>query len=604
MALTFALFTVANAWGQATTEARKEAPAYAPSRERDAAGRVIGPGRVGWWNDRVFYQIFVRSFQDSQSGPLANDGIGDIQGLIDRLDYLKARPSGGAAQDDPAAKPSVPTLGVGGIWLMPMSPSPSYHGYDVTDYYGINPEYGTLDDFRRLIRLCQERDLRIIVDLVLNHSSSQHEWFKLASDAQHPKHDWFIWAGKDPGYRGPWGQKVWHKPKDVPQWYYGLFGPHMPDLNYRNAAVTEEMAKVVRFWLEKGEKGVGVDGYRLDAIRHLIEDGQQQDNTLATHEWLKKFRGTVRSTHPEAFTIGEVWAEAPLAASYVGDQLDACFEFDLGYAMIDAVRFGDARRVREAQEQVLKLYPPNQYGRFLSNHDQTRVLTTLSKPEPLSQPKATATPVRTATSTGMPAKAMRAAAALLLLGPGVPFIYYGEELGMTGDKPDENLRTPMQWTGGANAGFTGKDAKPWRAVNRGGAQGFEKLNVDAAAKDAASLLNWYRTLIRVRTEQPALLYGDVLPVETMRSDVYACLRTHEGQSVLVVVNLSPRPIEKLELSMANGPLRGSLVGDEMLAAGPLLAPIMPDMQTGAMKVSIGGQLPAYGAFAFVLRGAR
>ena len=341
--------------------------------------------------------------------------MGDIPGLIEKLDYLN--------DGNPA---STTDLGVTGLWLMPINPSPSYHGYDVTDYYGVQKQYGSLDDVRRLMVECHNRGIRVIFDLVLNHCSSEHHWFTLAADPPSDKHDWFVWSQTDPGWKGPWGERVWHKLRRAGlegapgPYYYGIFGGRMPDLNYRTQAVSDEMLKVVDFWVDRAH-GIGADGYRLDAVRHLIEDGQVQENTPETHAWLRKFHAELRRANQAAVSIGEVWTGPDVSASYVGSgpedaELDMTFEFDLASALVEAAKSGRAKPVIDAQARALQNYPPNQYGRFLSNHDQMRVMTALKGDE----------------------GAMRSAAAMLLLGPGVPFIYYGEELGMTGDKPDEH----------------------------------------------------------------------------------------------------------------------------------------------------------------------
>jgi glycosidase len=516
------LSAAGSACAQATTN---PAPASPPAVAARPAPRE-GPSRAGWWNDRVFYEVFVRSFQDSNG-----DGIGDIRGLISRLDYLN--------DGDPKTSTD---LGITGLWLMPINPSPSYHGYDITDYYNVNPQYGTLDDFRTLITECHKRNINVILDLVLNHCSSKHPWFSGTAlpggvpDVSH--HDWFIWSDQDPGWKGPWNQKVWHKRSfgEKSEWYYGLFSHNMPDLNFRNPAVNAEMLRIVDFWIDK-EHNIGADGYRLDAIRHLVEDGQVQENTPETHDWLRTFHARCRKANPNSMSIGEVWTSSDIASTYVGDQLDLTFEFSLAAATVEAARTGKAKPLIEAQAKVLRCYPPNQYGSFLTNHDQTRVLTQLKNDD----------------------GAMRSAAALLLLGPGVPFIYYGEELGMTGDKPDENLRRPMRWNDSPLAGFTTAE-KPWEPM------GAEASAVNAAAESADddSLLSWYRKLIGFRAWMPVIASGAFVPLECSDAGVYAFIRdsgpTSElgkaRQLVIVMINLTDRTIESPTLSATASPFRG------------------------------------------------
>lgn len=480
----------------------------------------------------MFYEVFVRSFKDSASGALSNDGIGDIPGLIEKLDYLN--------DGDPK---TTSDLGITGIWLMPINPSPSYHGYDVTNYKEVNPQYGTLEDFRKLTAACHKRGIRVILDLVLNHCSDENPWFTCAIDAASPTHDWFIWSETNPGWKGPWGEQVWHRVGESRSrvggeamhrlapgpLFYGIFSSRMPDLNYRSAAASEAMLSVVDFWVGKdgdgkgdGKGALGADGYRLDAIRHLVEDGQVQENTPETHAWLRTMRTRLKRANPEAMSIGEVWTDSKIASSYVGNELDMTFEFELASAIVEAARTGKAETVIAAQERVLACYPPNQYGRFLTNHDQTRVLTQLKGD----------------------AVAMRSAAAMLLLGPGVPFIYYGEEIGMTGDKPDENLRTPMQWSAGAAAGFTNGTA--WEAAHKDRAS----ANVETESGEEGSLLSWYRKLIRLRGEYGALSSGGFEPVESGNPGVYAFMRTGqtpEVHPVLVLMNLTGAAVSEYAL---------------------------------------------------------
>jgi glycosidase len=577
MSLAIPSLLPAHALGQATVApgTGKDAPAYEPPRTRDAEGRVTGPGggRAGWWNDVVFYQVFVRSFKDSGSGPLADDGIGDIAGLIEKLDYLN--------DGDPK---TTSDLGIGALWLMPMHPSPSYHGYDVTDYYGINAEYGTLEDFRRLVRECHKRGIKVIIDLVLNHCSDEHPMFVRAQDPKNPEHGWFIFSDRDPGWRGPWNQQVWHRLRAGPsagRQYYGLFSRDMPDINYRNEAASAAMLDAVRFWIDPragkaagagagvGQGGggtdaepIGIDGYRLDAIRHLIEDGKVQENTLDTHEWLKKFRAFYKGVRPDAFTIGEAWTSTEMASSYVGDQLDAVFEFDLSYAMVEAARTGNAKRIIDAQDKVLRFYPPGQYGRFLTNHDQTRVMTELKGD----------------------AAAARSAAHMLLLGPGIPFVYYAEELGVAGAKPDPELRLPMPWNARRNAGFT--SGRPWKNPPKE----FRSVNVETQSADEASLLSLYRRLIHLRNQAPALRVGDYRSVKASDPAVYAFVRSVSTpvraggagggpgtatQSVLVVMNLSARTLGRVSLELPEG-VAGALGADLLdgaFRALPMPAPI-------------------------------
>lgn len=473
-----------------------------PAMPADAGGT--------WWNDRVFYEVFVRSFQDSSTGPLAGDGKGDLQGLIDRLDYLNDGDS--QTTDD---------LGITGLWLMPIAESPSYHGYDVADYYSVEKDYGDKETFQRLIAEAHKRGIVVIVDLVINHTSSGHPWFvDAARDPQSPYRPWYIWSDEKLTYQGPWGQQVWYERGDA--WYYAIFWEGMPDLNYRTPAVTEAMYDVTRFWLVE----MGADGFRMDAIRHLIEDGRVQENTAETHQWLADYHQFYKSINPNALTVGEVWTRSEDVVPYVGDELDICFEFDLATAILEGARTGSTMTLPSIVKKVDKLYPPQQYATFLTNHDHNRAMSQLN---------------------GDVGKAKLAAAIYLTL-PGVPFIYYGEEIGLTGVKPDENLRTPMQWNGDANAGFS--TSFPWYPVNAD----YTTKNVAAQLTDPDSLLNYYKELIRLRLAFAALRTGQLGEVMSSARTVYAYDRHGESEDVLVVHNLGTEAVSEYALQMRAGPI--------------------------------------------------
>lgn len=482
-------------------------PSPTPAAMRDVTHTPGGtsvpaqPGPLYWWNDRVFYEIFVRSFYDSDG-----DGIGDLQGLIDKLDYLN--------DGDPE---TTDDLGITGIWLMPIFESPSYHGYDVIDYYEIESDYGDREAFRRFLAEAHARGIRVIVDLVLNHTSSEHPWFLDSASGPTAEHrDWYIWSPTNPGYPGPWGERVWHSMNG--EYYYGIFWSGMPDLNYRNEEVTMQMQDVARFWLEE----MGVDGFRLDAIRHLIEEGRVQENTKATHEWLREFYRFYKGVNEEALAVGEVWDETSQILSYYDQQVDICFEFNLAEAILASARREDSHYLGEVQAEVESLYPYHQYATFLTNHDQNRVMTQLDGDEEMA----------------------KLAATIYLTSPGVPFIYYGEEIGMTGKKPDEYIRTPMQWTSGANAGFS--TAMPWERVN----VDYETKNVETQLADPNSLLNHYRKLIHLRSEYPALDRGMRIPLSCNNDEVYAYLRHSEAEDILILLNFSHRAIDDYQLMLS------------------------------------------------------
>jgi glycosidase len=507
------------------------------------------PWRLDWAEGATFYEIFVRSFADSDG-----DGIGDFRGLTDRLDYLNDGDS--ATTTD---------LGVEGLWLMPVFASPSYHGYDVTDYERVNPEYGTEQDFDRLLAECRRRGIRVIVDLVMNHTSVRHPWFIEASgDTASPRRHWYVWRDEDPGWGQPWNPagSSWHRGEHG--WYYGLFWSGMPDLNFRHPAVRSEMLRIADAWLARG-----VDGFRLDATRHLIETGpgSGQSDAEETHAFLRELSAHVRRVKPDALLVGENWTDAMAIADYFGsadsvargDGLPCNFDFPLAGAIVDGLRAGDARGIVRAVAEAHRLYPDGALdATFLTNHDMPRL----------------------ATQLGGAAGRLAAAAAVLLTLPGTPFLYYGEEVGLENGpgRDDQFKRTPMPWDSSPNGGFT--RGTPWF----GFAPGRERANVAAQNGKPGSLLERYRSLIRLRGSQPALRRGDLvlLTPDGPPSPVLAFTRGAGGERLLVVHNLGSRRVESEPLAL--GPEAGAL------------APLMLDpgvrarLQGGAATVT----LPPYG----------
>ncbi len=458
-----------------------------------------------WWNDRVFYEVFIRSFQDSDG-----DGIGDIQGLISRLDYLN--------DGDPSTSHD---LGITGLWLMPPAEAHSYHGYDVTDYYAVESDYGTIAELQQLVAAAHQRGIAVIVDMVLNHTSSRHPWFLGARSGDATWRDWYIWQDADPGYRGPWGAVAWHRAGG--DYYYGVFWDGMPDLNYRNPAVTQEMQAIAAFWL----RDIGVDGFRLDAIKHLIEDGERQENLPESRQWLSSYEAHLEDIKPGSFTVGEIFGGPSfVVARYVKERaIDIGFDFKLADEMIAAASRGNNRNIIRAQRAAMRDYPFNQFATFLTNHDQNRLASVLR--QDVGRNKVTAS--------------------LLLTSPGVPFLYYGEEIGMVGTKPDERIRTPMQWDDTPRAGFTAA-AQPWQPLQA--AAHIASANVARQTADADSLLSHYRGLLHLRNEHAALRRGDWAPVESSARGIYAFLRSHEQERLLVIINLDDEPIAGYTLSLA------------------------------------------------------
>jgi glycosidase len=526
------------------------APAGPPTAVPVAAvtGRPAGTAGYPWWNDTVFYEIFVRSFYDSDG-----DGVGDLRGLSAKLDYLNdGDPAGG---DD---------LGVTGLWLMPIHPAASYHGYDVTDYTAVNPEFGTLADFRELLDQAHARGMRVIIDLVPNHTSREHPWFVAAQDPDSPYRDWYVWSDEDHA-----GDSVWH-PTERGDYYYGYFWSGMPDLNYANPAVGEAMREIVRYWLVD----VGVDGFRVDAAQHLIEEGTVRANSDATHAWFAALRPFVRALAPEALMLGEVWSDSVLASKYVAaGEFDLVFDFELAGALVSGAGTGRAGEPARLLARDARLFPRGQFAAFIGNHDMNRVVSSLR---------------------GDLTRA-RAAATLLFSAPGVPFVYYGEEIGQLGRKPDEQIRTPLQWSAQPHAGFT--TGTPWIEPY---SDYLKVTSVAAQRGDPESLLSHYRRLIALRAAHAALRVGDLTVLATGHPAVFASLRAGAGEQLLVLVNLGDEPVREYALSLDEGPLAGRYRLAALLGAGPF-EPLAAGADGGLAGYRPLAELPPGGAWIIQLQ---
>jgi alpha-amylase len=468
----------------------------APLRAQEAAP---------WWMDTTWYVVFVRSFYDSDG-----DGIGDLRGLIEKLDYLN--------DGDPA---TTDDLGITGIWLLPVFEAASYHGYDALDYRAIEQDYGTRADFHALMEAAHARGIRVVVDMVVNHTSSRHPWFE-ASAARDPQFDaWYWWEDANPGFLGPWGERAWYQRGG--RWYYAAFWSEMPDLNYRTPEVTVEMLDIAAFWLDE----MGVDGFRMDAIKYVVEDeidGRRiLQNAPINRAWLADYNAFVKRINPQAVTIGEIWDGTTVVARYINEgSVDAAFEFEFAEALISGGITESKRPIENKLRLVLREYPPGTWASFTTNHDQARLLTQLRGD----------------------ADANRVIAALLLTLPGIPFIYYGEEIGMLGDKPDELIRTPMQWdatplTGGFTIGT------PWQPLT----PGFERTTVADQIDDPNSLLSHYRGLIHLRNAHSALRTGDIHLADVANTRVMSYLRRDAAGTFLVVVNVGKRPVDNYAIDL-------------------------------------------------------
>jgi alpha-amylase len=532
----------------APAPAAEPAPA-APEPEPPSAFEAVAPaGPDEWWSGAVFYEVYLRSFADSDG-----DGVGDLRGLAAHLDDLRA--SGGA---DPGA------LGVDALWLMPVFPSPSVHGYDVTDYERIDPRYGTLDDFQALVEAAHRRGLRVVLDLPLNHTSSQHPWFQDSASGPTAAHrGWYQWSPKNPGWGQPWSfsTAAWHKRNGA--FYYGLFWSEMPDLDYRNPAVRAEMERVVRLWLSRG-----VDGFRLDAVRFLVETGpgRGQASTPETHAYLKELSADARGARPDAALLGEVWSITEDIADYYGsgsDELQLLLDFPVAAAAVAAAKGGKVDELARVLAEVQRYYPRGAVDApFLTNHDQPRLATQLA---------------------GDPAR-LRLAAALLLTLPGSPVLYQGEELGQENGpgQEDEEKRLPISWDcAPPGHGFTTGTA--WHAFGPDAG----RACASAERADPGSLRSWYRTLIALRRATPSLRRGSLELVKAPGAPgtVLAFLRRSGTEAVLVVHNAGPAAADTGVLRVAGERAEPLLTGEARLEReGDGWRATLPPLSSGVWRV--------------------
>ncbi len=433
----------------------------------------------------VIYEVFVRAFADSDG-----DGIGDFKGILAKLDYIQA-------------------LGVSALWLMPIHPSPSYHGYDVTDYRDVNPDYGTMDDFLDLLDAAHSRGIKVLLDVPLNHTSTRHYWFEQSLNEDSPYRSWYRWAkAGDPGVdvnQTVWGAKPWKPSGDA--YYYAIFWDGMPDLNFDNPEVKNEVADIARFWLD-----MGADGFRLDATSHIYGEGEGQrlQDIAASSAFWQEFASQVKLYHPDAWLLGEAWESLDKRAQILRG-MDAVVNFDVGERLLPLIKSGGSgaafikvlEGVYAAYERVK---PGSSDAPFLSNHDQTRVALALG------------------TDTARTAFAAR----VLLTLPGNPIIYYGEEIGMSGAKPDEELRTPMLWGGG----------DPLQASWHSSRYNGRTVPVSEQEGDPASLLRRYRQSVALRNAHPALHSGRLEAYPSENTIPLAYWMQHGKETLLVLHNPS------------------------------------------------------------------
>ena len=495
-------------------------------------GVSVRPMSEPWYRTAVFYEISVRSFFDSNG-----DGVGDLQGVIDKLDYVR-------------------DLGVGCIWIMPFMKSPLLDGgYDVSDFRDVLAEFGTLEDAKRLTEEVHARGMRIIGDIPLNHTSDAHPWFQEARrDPNSPKRDWFVWSDTDSKYSDvrvifvDAEDSNWEWDEQAGAYYWHRFFRHQPDLNYDNPQVQEEMIDTVRFWLS-----LGFDGLRLDAIPTLFErEGTDCENLPETHEFIKRIRAMLDSEFPDAMLLAEAYAHPRQMVDYFGDG-DEChmaFHFPLASDLFMSLKQADAASLRRSLTDTPAIPLGAQWGTFLRNHDELLIeLLTPEEHDYMWQEYAPEPAMR-----GNRNIRRRLAPLLdgdrrkiqLLLGltmslPGSPYLYYGDEIGMGDDtnlSDRDGLRTPMQWSDGPTAGFStaSPDLLFLPVVSRPG-YGADDVNVANQDGDAGSLLSWVRNLVAERKRHPVLGVGALELVETGHTGVFAYLR-HGDEEILVAADFS------------------------------------------------------------------
>jgi glycosidase len=440
-------------------------------------------------NVDVCYQIFPISYADSNG-----DGYGDIKGITENIDYLAN------------------TLGVDCIWLNPVQPSPTYHKYDVLDYYGIDAQLGTMDDYQELLDVAEENGIKVLMDLVINHTSYDHPWFINARSSKESDYrDWYIWNDLTDKDLYP-SKDGWYF--DNGEYYYASFWDRMPELNMDNPDVREEIKNIATFWLEKG-----VDGFRIDAAKHLYDLNEYPRGTNLLYEnrmFFREFNDHIKSVNPDAFMVGEVWSESSSFIGYFYEGMDSTFDFPVSEAILEGLRSGRGSAIIDALEESTVEYGlvREDYidSFFLTNHDQNRILDELS----------------------YDMDKMMLAAHINFTMPGISWIYYGEELGMTGMKPDESIRQPFKWSIDSEYTATGKAGgiADWNASN------LALDGVEEQLSDSDSLLNLYIELIALKHDNSALSDGMLKLVEYDGSRLLVFIRQSDDQTVLVIHNMS------------------------------------------------------------------
>jgi maltose alpha-D-glucosyltransferase/alpha-amylase len=512
-----------------------------------------------WYKTAVFYELHVKAYCDSNA-----DGIGDFRGLLTKLDYLQE-------------------LGIDCIWLLPMYPSPFRDdGYDIADYYSIHSSYGTLDDFRAFLDAAHARGLRVITELVLNHTSDQHPWFQEArSSRDNPKRDWYVWSDTDDRYRDvriifvDTEKSNWAWDPVSKSYYWHRFFSHQPDLNFDNPAVREEVWNVMKYWLD-----MGVDGFRVDAVPYLIErEGTSCENLPETHEVIRSLRTRLNEHYKDRVLLAEAnqWPSDVRAYFGEGDEFHMAFHFPLMPRVFMAVELEDRKPLVEIMEQTPAIPETCQWGTFLRNHDEL-TLEMVSEDERDYMYDVYAHDPKARINVGIrrrlgplmqnDRRRIELLNSLLLALPGCPIVYYGDEIGM-GDNVylgDRNgVRTPMQWNGGWNAGFSTADPEQlFLPVVSNPVYGYQSVNVESQRRSDHSLLSWMKKLVRLWKSSPVFSCGTLRFVNPKNHRILAYLRQLDGETVLVVNNLS-RTAQAVELDLRE--FKGS-IPIEMFGGNP------------------------------------
>ena len=486
-----------------------------------------------WYKNAVFYQVHVRAFYDSNG-----DGVGDFQGLAQKLDYLR-------------------DLGVNAIWLMPFFPSPLRDdGYDIADYRSVHPLYGTLQDFKNFLAAAHERQLRVIIEMVLNHTSDQHAWFQESrSSRENPRRNWYVWSETDTPYRTA---RIIFIDTEMSNWawdpvskehYWHRFFSHQPDLNYDNPAVREEMWDVMKFWLD-----IGVDGFRLDAVPYLIErEGTSCENLPETHIIIKELRAKLDKEYPGRMLLAEAnqWPADLRPYFGTGDEFHMAFHFPLMPRMFMGLKLEDRKPITEILSQTPEIPTGCQWALFLRNHDELtlEMVTDMERDymyDSYARDKTMRLNLgirrRLAPLLEHDRRRIELMNGMLMSLPGTPIIYYGDEIGM-GDNVnlgDRNgVRTPMQWNGGWNGGFSNADPESlYSPLIQNPVYGYQAVNVLSQKRSEHSLLSWMQHMISLRRSTPLFGSGSIEFLYPKNHRVLAYVRQQGDQAILVVNNLS------------------------------------------------------------------